>query len=65
MREPTKEKGILATPLENIRVAEGEDLHTPGKWLHGQDNHHSSTMTLNWMFVRNDVKLQPSAKTLN
>ena len=66
MREPMKEKEILETPPEDIRVAEGEDLRTPGKRLHGQDNRHpTSTMTLNWMFVRNDVKLQLSAKTLN
>ena len=75
MRGPMKEKGTLETPPEDIRVAEGEDLRTPGKRLHEQDNrtnvHHdvkldvTSTMTLNWMFVRNDVKLQSSAKTLN
>ena len=65
-RGPMKEKGILVTPLGDIRVAGGEDLRTPGKRLHGQDNRHpTSTMTLNWMFVRNDVKLQLSAKTLN
>ena len=65
MREQTKEKGISATPLGDIRVAEGEDLCTPGNGYTNRTTYRTSTMTLNWMFVRNDVKLRSSAKTLN
>ena len=66
MREPMKEKGTLGTPPEDIRVAEGEDLRTPGNgYTNRTTNTTTSTMTLNWMFVRNNVKLQSSAKTLN
>ena len=64
-RGPMKEKGILETPLGDIRVAEGEDLRTPGNGYTNRTTGHTSTMTLNWMFVRNDVKLRSSAKTLN
>ena len=65
MRELMKEKGTLETPLGDIRVAEGEDLHTPGNGYMNRTTGQASTITLNWMFVRNDVKLQSSAKTLN
>ena len=65
MHGPMKEKGTLETPLGDIRVAEGEDLRTPGNGYTNRTTDHASTMTLNWMFVRNDVKLQSSAKTLN
>ena len=65
MRGPMKEKGTLETPLGDIRVAEGEDLRTPGNGYTNRTTSPTSTMTLNWMFVRNDVKLQSSAKTLN
>ena len=65
MREPMKEKGTLETPPEDIRVAEGEDLRTPGNGYTNRTTERASTMMLNWMFVRNDVKLQSSAKTLN
>ena len=65
MRERMKEKGTLETPLGDIRVAEGEDLRAPGNGYTNRTTGRASTMTLNWMFVRNDVKLQSSAKTLN
>ena len=50
-REPMKEKEILVTPLGDIRVAEGEDLRTPGNGYTNRTTGHTSTMTLNWMFV--------------
>ena len=65
MHEPMKEKGILVTPLGDIRVAEGKDLRTPGNGYTNRTTGNTSTMMLNWMFVRNDVKLHSSAKTLN
>ena len=53
MREPTKEKGTLATPLEDIRVAEGKDLRTPGN---GYTNRTTNT------HVHHDVKLDVRPK---
>ena len=46
-----KEKGILETPLGDIRVAEGEDLRTPGN---GYTNRTPS--------VHHDVKLDVRPK---
>ena len=66
MRGPMKEKGTLETPLEDIRVAEGEDLRTPGNGYTNRTTgtrvHHDVKLDV---VVRNDVKLQSSAKTLN